>query len=261
MNIYALFLLILTTLISNTAIAETSLSVQPLLHRFEYTEFSQTGQRLDRETGWLPGLSIQASTRLWDWMNASWNSKIISGTVEYNQLVLPPIVTTTDTRIISHGIRLAIPVLSKSELFYSSTYYRWDRDIQGSSGYYEKYNWWELSAGAKTEVWHNNNESIYLELGLIRIHQPKIFVDWTKFNRGTVILQIGEDYGGRFQLEWLKRNSSGWAIGLNAYLEFWDFARSNTRKTTTGFPVIGGLTEPRSETRNLGLQLSTKYMF
>lgn len=261
MNKTSISLLCLAILGTSPVCSETSFSIQPLLHRFDYTEFSITGQQLDRETGWIPGIKFQINAKLWDTLKTTFESSIINGNVVYSGQTQSGIslITNTDTKISAHGIRLAIPILSNSELFGSSKYTQWDRDILGPSGFFEKYTWWELSIGVKSEIWRKNNQTLHLEFGLLRIKQPEIFVDLTKFNLGSTTLQIGEDYGGRFQLEWSQLDNSYWSLGLNAYLEFWDFGRSNTRLTTGGTPT--GVTEPRSETRNIGLQLSLKHLF
>lgn len=260
------FSLLCFAMLSTSAVnSETSFSIQPLLHRFDYTEFGTTGQQLDRETGWIPGIKFQINTKLGNTLKATFESSIIGGTVDYNGQTQSgiPVITITDTKITSHGVRLAVPFSTGLELFGSSRYTQWERDIKDNisvSGFFEEYTWWELSVGLKSEIWRKNNQRLHLEFGLLRIKQPEIFVDLTKFNWGSTTLQIGEEYGGRFQLEWSRPNGNAWSLGVNAYLEFWDFGRSNTKNTTGGFPNVG-VTEPRSETRNVGLQLSLKHLF
>jgi len=256
-NKYCLTLL-LTIALGNQSSANTFFSLRPTLHHFDYTEFGTTGQQLDRETGWIPGIGFQLHTKLSKLLYASIDISRYDGAVDYNgqTQARAPHTTTTDEIIDQFGFRLAIPITAKTELFGSQKYLNWKRDIKNNSGVFglfEEYTWQETSVGVKTKLWQKNNQKIFVEIGLLYISNPEIFVDLSRINQGSATLQIGEKIGGRAQLEWKRIGIDTWSFGLNSYLEYWKFDRSNTGITQGGSPNVF-ITEPKSGTQNIGLQ-------
>jgi len=243
----------------------TNFQITTDLLRFDYTEFSPSGQRLDRELGWLPGFQLKATTTYYGVFDAGFELSQHKGSINYNGITSQGAAHTTQTgeKITRYGIRVAFAHNSPTKIFGQTRFNQWDRDIRdsnGVSGIFEVYRWWEISAGLQSDIWRSSHYVISVEASLLRISDPVIFVDFSRINRGTAKLQMKEKSGGRLQLAWEQISNRQWSYKLNTYLEFWEFGRSNTKRTTGGFSSLT-ITEPDSETRNLGLQLTLKYSF
>ena len=257
-------------LIGNPALslAETQLSLSPSLLHFDYTEFSTSNVVLDRETGWLPGFSLTVKDDINKNLYYEFEITGHFGNVDYNGGTQSGLshTTTTNENLWRTGFRVLTPYNNLADnttnLYIGIKRHEWQRNIHDKndiSGLYEVYKWWEISAGIQSNLWSNKTQKISYGAGLLYIYEPTIFVDLSRIDRGTTTLNIGENFGGRLQLAWEINNNQQWTYGLNSYVEFWDFGRSNTRMTTGGIPA--GVTEPRSETRNFGLQATIQYTF
>ena len=77
---------------------------------------------------------------------------------------------------------------------------------------------------------------------------------------GSARLDIGDGTGGRLNLSWKRLSENNTRYGLSLFFEGWDFGRSNTKLTQGGSSSVF-VTEPRSETRNIGLKFNIEYMF
>lgn len=253
---------------SNLALAETQLSLSPSLLHFDYTEFSTSNTVLDRETGWLPGFSLIFKDDINKQLHYEFEVAGHFGNVDYNGSTQLGTAhsTTTDESIWHIGFRLLVPydkfTDNTTDLYIGIKRHEWQRNIHDNnniSGLYEVYKWWEISAGIQSSLWSNKTQRLTYDASLLYIYEPTIFVDLSRINRGSTTLNIGENYGGRLQLAWEQNNDPQWTYKLNTYAEFWDFGRSNTRSTKGGISTT--VTEPRSETRNIGLQATIQYTF
>ena len=63
--------------------AATSISLQPGFHHFHYVEYNTLGRELNRETGWMPGLLVEASTRLMPQLDFSLQAALYRAELKY----------------------------------------------------------------------------------------------------------------------------------------------------------------------------------
>lgn len=244
--------------------ADTQFIISPALLHFDYTEFSTSDKVLDRETGWLPGVEARLNHALpSDWSIALYTS-YYQGTVNYDGQTQSgtPHTTDTGTNFFRLGAQLEKIILENTSLFISAQSHQWERDIQDSnniSGITESYDWLEYSAGINYRLNINNKDSLELTAGLLITRNAEIYVDLSRVNLGTTTLDIGDGTGGRLKLDWYRQHSEPMQYGLGLFFEAWDFGRSNTRATEGGSNIVN-VTEPRSETRNIGLTFNLKYL-
>ncbi len=148
-------------------------------------------------------------------------------------------------------------------LFAGIQKHQWNRDINDtaiSSGIDETYKWLEYSIGLKTDIFINNNNLINIDVAYLITRNATIKVDLSRVDLGSTELDIANGTGGHINLGWETAYNDTTRIGLSFFFEAWGFGRSNTKPTQGGrIPVF--VTEPRSETRNSGLQFNIEYSF
>jgi hypothetical protein len=261
-------LILFAFLISNNCYgfdkSSTQLILSPSLLHFDYTEFSTTNKVLDRETGWLPGVEARLNHALpSDWSIGLYTS-YYQGTVNYDGQTQSgtPHTTDTGTEFFRLGAQLEKIILANTGLFISAQTHQWERDIHDNnniSGITETYDWIEYSAGINYGFYINNKDFVQLNAGLLITRNAEIYVDLSRVNLGSTTLDIGDGTGGRLKLDWSRQHSETMQYGLGLFFEAWDFGRSNTRATEGGSNIVY-VTEPRSETRNIGLMFNFKYL-
>ena len=250
---------------SAVTFAETHLTISPSSLHFDYTEFSTTDQVLNNETGWLPGLEANLSHAITSNWAVSINTSYYQGTVDYDGRTQQgvPHTTDTDTNLFRLGARLDRLIYKDIRLFAGAQTHQWQRDIQDKdniSGIDETYEWLEYSLGLNTYIVITKKDKINLEASYLLIRNATVFVDLSRVDLGTTTLDLGDGTGGRLNLSWLHQYKNDLNLGLGLFFEGWQFGRSNTRQLENGTSIIF-VTEPRSETRNIGLKFNIQYMF
>lgn len=243
----------------------TRLSLSPSLLHFDYTEFSTTDEVLDRERGWLPGLEVGLNHSF----TSDWSGDIFSayyrGTVDYTGQTQTGTAHTTDTdsNLFRIGARVGRLIYKSIRLFVGAQRHQWKRDIKdnnGISGIDETYKWREYSIGLNSDFAITHKDIINLEASFLLIRDASIFVDLSRVNLGTTTLDIGDGTGARLKFSWNRPYKNNINYGLGLFFEAWQFGRSNTRQTQNSSAIVF-VTEPRSETRNIGLKFNFEYMF
>lgn len=250
---------------STLTIAETQFRLSPSLLHFDYTEFNTSNTELDRERGWLPGIELELTQSfLSDW-RISLSGSYYQGTVDYNGQTQSgtPHLTQTDTVLLRLAARIEKTVMDNTNLFIATQAHRWRRDIRDNnniSGILETYKWLEFSAGFNYAYRINPDNQLNLEIAYLVTRNATIDVDLSRNNLGTTMLNIGDGSGGRISLNWKTSYTDNAHIGLTLFFEAWNFGRSNTKPTQGGTSTVF-VTEPKSKTRNTGLQLNIEYSF
>lgn len=254
-----------STLSFAETITETQLTISPSLLHFDYTEFSTTDELLDRETGWLTGFEAKLShTIAGGWWFDIYSSYYL-GTVDYTGQTQSgiPITTNTSTDLFRIGGQINKEIYKKIHLFIGAQSHQWDRDIKNTniaSGIDETYKWREYSIGLNTDIYISKNNIVSIDIAYLLIRNATIFVDLSRVNLGSTTLDITDGTGARANLNWKIISTNNINYGLSLFAEGWDFGRSNTKQTQGGSPNVY-VTEPRSETRNIGLKFNIKYKF
>ena len=264
--------LICATLLMAVRLASAGeLQVAPSLHYFNYSEFSDDGGLFNRETGFLPGLQINAGNRFgqafWGYLQA----EFYRGTVDYDGQTQSgvPHLTDSDTVLYRLGGSLSYALGENFRPYLSLRYLRWDRTIRDNfnpmlganvPGVYEQYRWWEAGVGARADLSHRADKQWLLDVALLRILNPEMEIDLENRGFGSPVLPLGEEFGVRAELTWIKHWQENRKVDLSLYYEAWDFGRSADIVVNRGtlFMVIH---EPRSETRNAGARLTFTFLF
>jgi len=250
---------------STLAAAETQLTFSPSLLHFDYTEFSTTDEVLDRELGWLPGLEFKLSHTI----TSDWLVDIVGayyqGTVDYTGQTQTgtPHTTDTETKLLRFGGRINKSIYKKIHLFIGAQLHQWNRDIRDNnnvSGLDEIYKWLEYSIGLNSDLFISQKDIVNLEAGFLITRNGTLDVDLSRIDLGTTILDLGDGTGARVNLSWKRISTNNIHYGLSLFAEGWDFGRSNTKRTQGGSPNVL-VTEPGSETRNIGIKLNIEYIF
>ncbi len=239
------------------------ISVAPAFLHFDYTEYDTRSRVLDRETGWIPGLQLVGTTRITGYVLMEFSASAYHGAVDYTGHTSRGRAhqTRTDETLAHAGTRLTGRLTAQTNLFLGAQFREWRRDIRdnnGVFGIFEIYKWYELSAGAEAVLLTSNTQQWRVEVSGLKIINPELFVDLGRVNAGTANLRLGEEFGGRFKLTWSYILNAPWAMNVDTYVEFWDFGRSDLQRTSNGATLVS---EPRSETRNAGVQLALQYTF
>lgn len=250
---------------SNSSLAETRLSFSPALLHFDYTEYSTTDQELNNEAGWLPGLNAGLSYAITPVWSVAIDTSYYQGTVDYHGQTQQGIPHTTDsgTTLFRLGARLDRSIYKDIRLFIGAMSHQWKRDIKDKnniSGINETYEWYEYSMGLDTDFFVTDRDRINLAVSYLLIRNATVFVDLSRVDLGTTTLDLGDGTGGYLSLNWFQQYKKDINLGLGLFFEGWQFGRSNTKQTENS-SAITFVTEPRSETRNIGLKFNIEYMF
>jgi hypothetical protein len=247
---------------------------------FGYKEFDDRGALLDREDGAVPGI-VAGLTRELDSTAIGGDLSYHSGDVAYDgQTNLgAPHKTRTDEKFVDARLHVGhwLPTQNglRSKLYGGIGYHRWKRDIRATStvsGISETYDWWYGFLGINGSWRASPRSSFGADLKLTHTIDPKITVDFADSfvgqasnGSGTGLDDVRLDLGGKFgfilSLAWRYDLSRGRGLLVEPYYERWDLGRSETVPLTQGGIVVGRVFEPKSETRNLGLNLSLVQSF
>lgn len=238
---------------------------------FNYKEFDDDGSLLDREDGTLPGLIFGLERPRGPWVLGG-RFSYYAGSVDYDGQTNTgtPITTRTDEKISEIEGRAEYWLRPEDRwAVYGGLGYRyWARDIrptrtaggQPVSGLFEVYDWWLVFFGTKVELYNKNASRWSLDLRVLRILAPELRVDATsQFDQAR--LDLGERYGMRLSLPWQYKLDKATHLTIEPYAEGWELGRSPTVPLTRNGVVIGTIFEPRSETRNYGINLGFSRRF
>jgi len=248
--------------------------VKAVLMYFRYEEFQDDGGILDRETGILPGVSAGLGRLLGPW-GIHGELTVNVGTADYTgETTGPnpsiPVRTQTSERIVDARTwveRWSSRDANWRAAGYAGIGYRgWNRDISATrvgsllvgavTEYYETgYGMLgaKAVAGAPSSQWT-------LDLRIQRTLRPRVQVRETELN-DALTLPLGPRTSPAASLGWQSRRASGTVIGVEVFVEQWDFGRSDLTPMTVGGAPAGLVYEPESRTRSYGLRVGITSAF
>ena len=243
----------------------TQLTLSPSLLHFDYTEFSTTDEVLDRELGWLPGLELKLSHAITSGWLVGIHGAYYQGTVDYTGQTQTgtPHTTDTETKLFRFGGRIGKDLYKNAHLFIGAQSHKWQRDIRDNnnvSGIDETYKWLEYSIGLNFDLFISQKDTFNIEAAYLITKNGTLDADLSRVDSGSARLELGDGTGGRLNLSWKRLSENNTRYGLSLFFEGWDFGRSNTKLTQGGTSSVF-VTEPRSETRNIGLKFNIEYIF
>jgi hypothetical protein len=248
--------------------------VKMALMYFRYEEF-EDGRVLDREIGYLPGVSAGFGRVSGPW-GAFGELAVNVGTADYTGETTGahpgiPVTTKTSERIFNAHARLERWSSRDAQwraAGYAGLGYRgWNRDVSGTrignifamgvAEYYETAYWMigaKAASGPEASQWT-------LDLRLQRTLRPQIRIESTP-SSDALTLRLGERTTPAASLGWQSRNESGSVLTLELFFEQWEFGRSPPAlETLSGVPTGFVVHEPESRTRSYGLRAGVTRAF
>lgn len=253
---------------ANPEAVSTNLQTGIALQDFGYKEFDDQNTLLDREDGWIPGIS-GAFSRQTDKYSLDISFTYLQGNVAYDGQTQSgaPHKTNTNEQIIDTSISLgffdAIKLPKPSVLYFGLGFHEWQRDILPTStvlGLFETYHWYYGFIGGRIKLLSNEKLSLWLDGRLTRPINPTMTVCLSGFDCAD--LSLGIKTNGRVSLPVHYQLHTNNKLIIEPYFESWDFGRSpDETLTINGMPTGSVIHEPRSETRNIGITISVSSQF
>lgn len=241
-----------------------SLEVAPGFYFFNYKEFNQADQLLDKEEGTLPGVKINFSQKQ-DLTTLQTHFAVYSGTVDYIGQTQSgtPHRTDTDTSLVNLGLELLLEDVSilRSHLFFGFQYWRWDRDIltrNNVQGLHEIYHWYELEMGLRFNSEIVEQSWYWLDLSGLYVTNANMKI---RLPSSRLTLDLGSSPGARLRAGKSWSSNENLRLSLAFFAEYWEFGRSNTLFTDDFYGQAAYITEPRSESFHSGLEFSFSTRF
>lgn len=232
---------------------------------FDYTEYRDNGEFLDGETGLIPGIVLkrkQYHQRLYTELVG----QLYGNTIKYDGQTQGGIPVKTDSVavIVDTHFKLGMRLKNIHEPYLGLGYRYWYRqilngqDINGAAvaGLLEEYYWFYGILGYTANFAVSEKVSLGFDLRYTKMLNAKMDVDFLGFNNyDDSQVNLGNESGARFAIP-VKINLNEDALIVTPYYEIIDIGRSNSvRLTSGGVPVSATIYEPRSETRNVGIEI------
>ena len=259
-------------LVSLTCLAVLSAGVHALdtraaaeLMYFNYEETDVDGNRLNKETGYLPGISIAASQRFRT-ARHSFEFSAYGGEVDYDGQTQSGVPHETRTKQTIYRLlyRLSAPLETTDAELYGTVYWQqWDRDIQPNNnvlGLFERYEWWSIEGGVEVPLMRKDRQDLLLGLGVLTTLYGTISIDLRDLGFGEPELDLGDGIGFFGELKYDIRRWENSSLQFGVTFRTWEFSRSNSKTISNGSEFIT-ITEPDSTTAQTTLSASYIHRF
>lgn len=235
---------------------------------FDYAEYADSGQLLDRERADLPGLSVKLSRVLAPWQVTAEFAHAHGDAAYSGQTSAGAALATTTTESIADGsLRLARwfqgETVGPYAVYGGLGYRHWQRDIlatPSASGVDEAYCWPYALLGLEKPLHDHGRNAVTLDMRLMQPLRPTIAVDFHGLY-DDAHLDLGARPGVRFGVTWRHALSATTALTVEPYLEQWRLGRSAMVGLTRNGGATGTVYEPRSETGIVGVNLRLRRNF
>ena len=258
---------------SAQSLGKWAFSVAGSTQNFDYSEIGDNGNLLNQETGSIPGIALSLDYAIDQW-------HIVGDIIHHRGGVTYvgktnngiPITTRTEQSLTQVAMRAeywpANVTSVNHAVYFGLGFHDQDRNIKPTQtsigapvlGLFETYRWWMGFGGAKLVIYQSDRVNWQLDARLTRTVKPTVTIDFNgRFD--TTRLELGERWGARLELPWkytLNRNSE---INVVPFIENQSLGRSSTAALTSRGITAGAVNEPRSESRNFGMQIGVIQRF
>ena len=246
---------------------KSSLEIGAGLMAFDYTEFDDNNVFLDGETGLIPGVIVKLKTN--KRIYYEWEGSLYANEIDYDGQTQggTPVKTNSDALIIDTHFKIGLnfdPSFDRGQKLYAGMGYRYwyrnilsGRDINGDpvAGLLEEYRWFYSLLGYEVHFDASKDVKVGFDFRLTKMLNAKMDVDFLGFSGyDNTSVKLGNKVGARIAMpiEIKMRHSS---LTVAPFYEIIDIGKSNTvRLTSGGSPTNFVIHEPRSETRNAGIE-------
>ena len=235
---------------------------------FNYTEYDDNDVFLDGETGFIPGLVLKIKLNPQK-IYTEFVGKAYANTIEYDGQTQggTPLKTKSDAVIVDmhfkSGLRFSH---ARNHGPYAGIGFRYwlrnirpGRDINGNAvaGLLEQYHWSYGLLGYSGDFHISGNTTLGFDLRHTYMFNGKMDVNFLGYkNYDNTQVDLGNRAGLRFAIP-IETKIRTHRLILSPYYEILDIGKSNTvRVTVDGVPTNTAIHEPRSETRNLGIEIT-----
>lgn len=230
------------------------------LTEFDYAE-TENGIELDREEGLLPGLNAGLHLARGA-LFAEGTLAATDGHVDYRSAT---VATRTDETILDVDVIAGRTLYDRDRtslaLYAGLGYRHWQRDIRSTAtafGLDETYRWWYGSLGVRATHALGARRQLRADLQLTRTLDPDIDIDFAA-GYDSKNLALGEANGLRASLAFEQRLREGLSLFVSPWFEYWKLGRSDTELLYRNGLPVGTVFEPRSTTRNLGVNVGVRW--
>lgn len=249
------------------------LSLEGDLRHFDYREYGDQGNLLDRESGFLPGLRLGI-----DHFHGAWQ---VTGQLSYHAGGIAyagqtnggaPISTTTEQQLanveLTAGHRFQSAQQIRPTLYLGAAAHSWRRDIKPTytasgmpvRGLLETYRWWRAFLGVRISGYKAFSIDWELDARLARIIAPRIEVDYSGLYDNSQ-LDLGERWGVRLALPMSYSMRHSTALVIEPYLEKYKLGRSSFAQLSSQGIVKGTVFEPGSSGDNYGVMFGIRQLY
>ena len=238
------------------------------LIKFDYAEYSDSNIFLDGETGFIPGIILKRKQK-YSGSYTELVGQLHANTIDYDGQTQggTPLQTKSDAIIIDTFFRLGsyFDSARNHSPYIGLGFHYWLRnihpgyDINGNpvAGLLEEYYWGYLLAGYEGHFSVSDNVEMGFDIRSTLMLNAKMDVDFLGYkNYDNTQVNLGNEFGLRFAVP-IKIKMRRQSLIVAPYYEIIDIGRSNNvRVTSGGVPTGTVIYEPRSETRNIGIDVT-----
>ena len=226
---------------------------------------------LDGETGFIPGFIFKVKNS-YIRSYTEWVGGIYYNVIDYKGQTQSgtPLTTVSDALLIDSHLKLGwkfSPSYSRNQSIYAGLGYRYwlrnihsGKDVNGNpvAGLLEEYYWPYALLGYEVDFEASKNVNVGLDFRLTKMFDANMDIDFLGFGGyDSTFVDLGNRIGARFALP-IEIRLSGGSYFVTPYYEIIDIGISNLVPVTIKGVQQGSsaVAEPRSETRNVGIELT-----
>ena len=234
---------------------------------FDYAEYRDNNEFLDGETGFIPGLILKRKQYNQN-IYTEFVGQLYGNIIEYDgetQISGIPLKTDSVAIIVDTHFKIGMIVEEKHKPYFGLGYRYWYRHIlsgklpsgQSVNPLLEEYDWFYFLVGIEADIFEKNGDKVGFDLRLTKMfnsHMKINYLGYGVFDNTQV--NLGDELGARFALP-IQIKSKNSLLFITPYYEMINIGKSNVvRATSGGLPTNYVTWEPRSETHNIGIEIT-----
>jgi len=235
---------------------------------FDYAEYDDNNVFLDGESGLIPGLVLKLKRN-----DQSTYTEVVAqffaSTIDYDGQTQGgvPAKTKSDAAIIDLHFKVGIPMSPERNYgpYFGAGYRYWYRNIRSGqdingipfAGLLEEYSWYYGLLGYSGIFNVSEKVNMGFDIRLTQMLKAKMKIDFLGFGGlDNAQVNLGEEPGLRFAIP-IEVKMKKQTLFVSPYYEIIDIGKSNSVSLTSGGAPTGFIVfEPRSETRNVGIEVT-----
>ena len=238
------------------------------LLKFDYAEYNDSNVFLDGETGFIPGIVLKRKQH-YQRSYTELVGQFHANTIQYDGQTQggTPLQTKSDAIIIDTYFRFGsyFDIARNHSPYIGLGFRYWLRnihpgyDINGNpvAGLQEQYYWGYLLVGYEGHFLVSDDVEMGFDIRSTLMLNGKMDVNFLGYNNyDDTQVNLGNEFGVRFAIP-IKIKIRKHSLIVAPYYEIIDIGKSNTvRLTSGGAATTTVIYEPRSETRNIGINIT-----